>query len=256
VKKLEAELRDHWANYAAYQCRMFCDRVRQRLPRELRDMVFLALWDDAWHSITDWNLRALATTPEDPVALVESWSGRDTGHCFEERFVGPEFRQGIVKAWWRMSVFEFKTSQLIPKFLSEDFWGVKVREQMRSVVVDLSYRERNGARLLPAKLGSTVAGTSLDSELEHISTLSRISKVVLTIKKRDFRQTMTTVRERQGRFLQAASGLFLGLERLQKDGYYVSVLVDGDMEIKVDGSNITANGWWKQICEAEEVSCI
>jgi hypothetical protein len=256
VNNLEAELREHWASYAAYQCRAFCERVRERLPRELRDMVLLALWDDAWHTITDWNVRALATTPEDPVALVETWSGRDTGHCFEERFVGREFREGIVEAWWRMSMFEFKTAQLIPKFISEEFWGGQVKERVRSVFVDLLYRERNGLRLFQAKLGSTVTGASLDSELEHISGLSRSSKVVLAIKKRDFRQAPTTFRERHARFLQAASGLFPGLEKLQEKGYYVSVLVDGDIEIKVDESDISTDGWWKQIRDAEEVRCI
>ncbi|KAF2439404.1 hypothetical protein P171DRAFT_122140 [Karstenula rhodostoma CBS 690.94] len=254
VQKLEAELREHWAIYAAYQCRTFCDCVRQKLPRELRNMVCQALWDDAHHTITDWNLRALTTTPENPVPLVESWSGRDTGFCFEERFVGPDLQQEIVEAWWRMSVFEFKTSQFIPKFLSEDFWGAAVKDQMRSVVVDLSYRERNLASHLThqGKLGSTVAGTNLDSELEYISTLSRVSKVALAIKKRDFRKILATVQERQGRFLQAASALFRGLERLQKDGYSVSVIVDGDIEIKVDGSDISTEGWRKQICDAEE----
>lgn len=257
VQKLEAELREHWAGYAAYQCRTFCDCVRQKLPRELRNMVCQALWDGAHHTITDWNLRALTTTPENPVALVESWSRRDTGFCFEERFTGPDLQQEIMEAWWRMSRFEFKTSQLIPKFISEDFWRATIKDQIRSVIVDLSYREWNPAShlRLKAKLVPTVAGTDLDSELEYISRLSRASKVALAIKKRDFRKMLAPVQIRQGRFLQAASELFPGLERLQKDGYSVSVIVDGDIEIKVDGSDISTAGWRQQICDAEEVRC-
>ncbi|KAF9729514.1 hypothetical protein PMIN06_008679 [Paraphaeosphaeria minitans] len=254
VQKLEAELREHWAIYAAYQCRTFCDCVRQKLPRELRDMVCQALWADAHHTITDWNLRALSIVPENAVALVESWSGRDTSFCFEQRFVGPDLQHELTEAWWRMSVFHFKTSQLIPKFISEDFWCATVKDRMKSVVVDLSYRERDlrSQSGLQAILGPTVAGTDLDSELEYIHTLSRVSKVALAIKKRDFRKIVATVQERQGRFLHAASKLFPGLEKLQNDGYHISVIVDGDIDIKVEGFDISTEGWRKQIHDAEE----
>ncbi|OAG00130.1 uncharacterized protein CC84DRAFT_1209796, partial [Paraphaeosphaeria sporulosa] len=256
VQKLETELREHWATYAAYQCRIFCDCVRQKLPRELRDMVCQALWADAHHTITDWNLRALSIAPENPVALVESWSGRDTSFCFEERFVGPDLQHEIIEAWWRMSVFQFKTSQLIPKFISEDFWCATVKDQMKNVLVDLSYREPNSRFHLgqQAKLGPTVAGTDLDTELAYIHALSRVSKVALAIKKRDFRKSLATVQERQRRFLHAASKLYPGLEKLQKDGYHVSVIVDGDIEIKVEGFDISTDGWRKQIYDAEELA--
>ncbi|KAL1610738.1 hypothetical protein SLS60_002408 [Paraconiothyrium brasiliense] len=254
VKKLEAELREHWATYAAFRCRALCDCIRQKLPRELRIIVFEALCEDAHHTITDWNVQAFSTRPADPVALVESWSGRDTRHCFEARFVGPDLQPEIVEAWWRMSTFEFKSAQLIPKFLNEDFWGAIIKDRIRYVVINLSYRSYNGRFpfALQADLKTTVNGTDLDSELDYIASLSNISKVVLAIKKRDFRYPKATIEQIQHAFLKVASQLFPGLERLQKDGYSLSVLVDGDVMIKVDESDITVQGWRKQFLDAEE----
>ncbi|KAJ4349350.1 uncharacterized protein N0V89_007964 [Didymosphaeria variabile] len=256
VEELEAELREHWAKYAAFQCRALCDCVRRKLPRELRIMVFKALCEDVHHTITDWNVQALSTTPADPVALVESWSGRDTGHCFEARFVGLDLQQEIVEAWWRMSTFEFKTSQLIPKFLCGDFWGTTVEDRIRCVIIDLSYRcyNRRFPFALQADLKTTVNGTDLDAELGYISRLSNTSKVGLAIKKRDFRNPKASVEQIQHAFLHTASQLFPRLERLQKDGYRLFVLVDGDITIEVEKSDLTIEGWRKQFYDAEEVS--
>lgn len=260
VEKFEAKLREHWATYAAFHCRAFCDYIRQRLPRELRMIVFEALWKDAQHTITDWNLQALATKPVNPVALVESWSGRDTRHCFDERFVGPDLQHEILDPWWRMSVFNFKTSRLIPHFLNEDFWGAIVKDQIRNVVVSLSYREwmsgpMTGTRWLKSQIKTTVSGADIDSELDYLGNLSPTSRIALSIKKRDFRHYIrSTVQQRQNAFLAALSHLFVGLAKLRSDGYHVCVLVDNDIEIKIDHADISMEGWRKQLDNAVDVS--
>lgn len=218
-------------------------------------MVCRALWDDAHHTITDWNLQALSTTPKDPVALVESWSGRDTSFCFVERFVGPDLQQEIRDAWWCKSLFRFKTSQLIHKFINKNFWGTTITGQIRSVVVDLLYREasQRPGQFQPPRLVPTVAKTDLGSELERVYALSLTSKIAFAIKKRPYRRLSPSVQMRQEAFLSAASGLFPGLARLRRDGFSVSVIVDGDIEIKLDQVDISTEGWRRQLRQNEEV---
>ncbi|KAF1976817.1 hypothetical protein BU23DRAFT_12761 [Bimuria novae-zelandiae CBS 107.79] len=256
VQQLERDLREHWTAYAAFYCREFCDRIRERLPKEVQLMVFEALWHDAHHTITDWNAQVLGTTPDDPVPLVESWSKRDTAHCFEVRFVGRDWRPEIIDAWWRMSVFQFKSFALIPKLLSTDFWGENIKDKVRKVIVDLSYREhRKPGTLRPTgEIKTSVTGADLDSELRHLFHFNHISTIKLSIKKRNIAKVRCSSQVKQLEFLNAAQRLFPSLERLQEDGYNLSVIVDKHIEIMIGDSAITIGEWRKKICDAVKVS--
>ena len=252
VKKLELELHEHWATYASFHCRVLCDQVREKLPKELRIMIFDALWADAHHTITDWNAQALGTTVDDPMALVESWSNRNAAHCFDPRFVGPALEPEIREAWWHMSVFEIKTFDLIPNFLSECFWGGDVKGKVRNVVVNLTYRERiQRYKLRPftfvGKIRSLFAKANLEEELEYLFELSRSTKITLTIKKVEQWKIAFTVGQRQDEFLRTASRLFPALKRLEKEGYTVRIVIDKDITVETKNHDITMEDWREQI---------
>lgn len=245
VTALEAELQAHWAAYAAYQCRALCDGVRERLPRELQLLVVEALWAGQPHRITEWNTLALETEPADAQALVESWGGRDTGHLFEARFVGEELLGDIRAAWWRMAVFEMQMFSLVPKLLRQGFWGEAVKRKVRRVVmVCVYYRERRrrwGPRLqLKGEIKTSKAGAKLDEELRYLSELAPGTAITLAIKKRnsplpepvEADEVFFRAAQRHALFTRAVSRLFPGLERLQKDGFTITVVMDKE-DIKV-----------------------
>ncbi|KAJ4298866.1 hypothetical protein N0V90_004109 [Kalmusia sp. IMI 367209] len=258
LQKLEHDLQEHWAQYAAFQSRAFCDYMRERLPKELRMMVFEGLWEDAYHTITDWNIKVLNTTPDDPIALVESWSGRDTRHCFEARSVSEELQREILEAWWRMSVFELKSFGLIPILLREGFWGGPVKDKVRSVVVFMGYRETaagfgHSQTMLRPQLKTAVMNADLDSELGYLSNLSNDTAIRLSIKKRDKRVLRFTTEEKQDGFLEAASFMFSGLEKLRRDGYNIAIVIDKDIEINMGDMDLAKGEWRKMISKATDM---
>ena len=258
MEKLKSEVSSYWENYAASRCRTLCDAIRERLPRELRMMVFEALWEDAHHMITGWNRARDSTQVEEAASAIESWSDRDRVHCFDPRFVGPELPGEIREAWWRQSVFEFKSSDLIYPFINDDFAQHSIKNKMRTVVTDLYYREFNYKRARPRSrskgtIDTSKKGTDVDSELYCLHMLNRNTSIVVSIKKRDGRPSRNDVEARQHRFLTAVSCLFPALERLRQDGYKVTVVIGRDIEIAVGDSDITVENWVKQIHAAVEV---
>jgi hypothetical protein len=182
IRELKKDLNEHWTVHAAFGCRGLVARVQQ-LPRELRIMVFEALWGDAYHIITGWNLKALKTQPADPLALVESWSERSLVHCLDERFVGAEMLREIVEAWWYMSVFEVKHCRL-SKLFEETLWGKKVGGRINKVVVLFGYRGQGRGFFRSPRIKTGASHVGLEDELECLFGLEKTTQITFKIKMR------------------------------------------------------------------------
>jgi hypothetical protein len=252
IRELKKDLNEHWTVHAAFGCRGLVARVQQ-LPRELRIMVFEALWGDAYHIITDWNLEALKTQPADPLALVESWSERNLVHCLDERFVGAEMLREIVEAWWYMSVFEFKHCGLLPKLFVETFWGEKVGGRINKVVVLFRYCDQ-GRRFGSPRITTGANHVSLEDELECLFGLEKTTQVTFKIKRREMVKRNLSVGLRRAIFMAKVNDLFPTFNRLKKEGYNVMLVIDGDIRIASAEMDITFETCHREIDKAVQVS--
>lgn len=243
---LEAAVQEHWNAFASFKCRELMRRV-ELLPRELRIMVFEALWENSYHMISEWNLQPLKTKCDGPIELLESWSSRGMQHCLKERFMGPNMLSEITEAWWRTSIFEIKALHLVPYFLSEAFWGGSVKDRVRHVVIPFKYRRRPSPGHSPAQITGGAKCECLNNELDHLMHFSTCTQIEFRYKVAEIREPRFTVGWRQDEFLRAVSRIYPGLEKLKQKGYLMVAVIDGDITISMKDTEIASEAWRQTI---------
>jgi hypothetical protein len=115
--------------YAQVVCRHLCKKVFERLPRELRDLVYeLVVEPDHIYAGPQY-----LTNPGPPC---ENARG---AHYFDARYVGETMRVEFIQMWYRVSLFYFwdkaKNHEVIERFMTYDRWqvGLKPHENISRV---------------------------------------------------------------------------------------------------------------------------
>jgi hypothetical protein len=211
-KKIALATCDELIATAPKYCLQICTYMHERLPRELRDMVYeytmdtVAL-DQEDRTVFVQTLEDFEDAP-DPEALISKHEkdgmvmtyahGPSYGaqqHIWDESFVGSEVRQEVVQEWFRKSTFDFGPNiDLIDRFLSSDMFGAgcEAVRITRNIEVAIGDSPLDGTRSLEAlrSLSKIPKAARLRIDLSHCEKLFKKSEAQDRV---DFQHVLQTL---------------------------------------------------------------
>ena len=139
-EKLERELMCYIDGVAAPECRALCDKMQQRLPRELRDVVYEHLLEGSTRQVVHDNY----TSTKNPRVVfncnryvrgsdVAVWPQNSV--VVDERYTGKVTKTEIGEAWYRSCILVLDHLSDVNAFVHFDLWGfgLTARDHIRRV---------------------------------------------------------------------------------------------------------------------------
>ncbi|KAF2849510.1 hypothetical protein T440DRAFT_128689 [Plenodomus tracheiphilus IPT5] len=119
------------SNYAKALCQGFCAKVRERFPRDIRDLIYIYFTGGGEVCIYDRSgveeNHATSYFDSDSGAdLQPLWSSPEVGLCWNSSCVGADMVQEVDEQYYRSSTFHFSSEDLylLSKFRRTDQWGI------------------------------------------------------------------------------------------------------------------------------------
>ncbi|KAF1829859.1 hypothetical protein BDW02DRAFT_573596 [Decorospora gaudefroyi] len=121
--KVEMKIHDSLASYSKPQCQSICDDVCNRLPREVRDMIYSFTHEHETIYVGPEYL--LRTSTQRPCE-----ADRDA-HYWDAEYMGVQTQREMVESWYRTTLFYFydkaHNASVVEQFLVLDRWGLHVK---------------------------------------------------------------------------------------------------------------------------------
>jgi hypothetical protein len=223
---LEEKLFEHIDAHYAPRCLQICEHMQQKLPRELRDMIYAYILDTRTQPLVqnelakDFPESMRCTRPWTPANKPDAsipWICQikyDLRHICDKDYVGLETMQEIAEAYYRGSVFSFNMyATLHPEPLSQHYFEATDRWAFGLEAASL-------IRRLELGLNSKELAESPAKAQEDLGSLLRLTKALsITIIFDEFRLD----EDRQLEIATAISTLFPTLEKLLATGHMIVV---------------------------------
>jgi hypothetical protein len=132
--------------YAATSCLSTCTMMYNKLPRELRDMVYtyivgsestLSIENDFLGPLVyNWKHTQHDTSDHLPDVFRYGMNA-EFAHAFDRKFVGAHFKFELVEIWYRATTFVFRDCRFVPHFLENDRLGycTEPRDRLNKVTI-------------------------------------------------------------------------------------------------------------------------
>jgi len=250
---------DTQRRYAAAQCLSICTATYDKLPREVRDMVYIYIIGESTIEIDQELLEFAifpeehterATTPRFPERLLKYIDSAGV-HLWDAKYSGMFFSSELIETWYRHTTFSFKHCQLVPEFLNNSRfgYGVAPREWVRNIKIlrflmqDSRIKYASGV-VYHKGHKSKVEYHDNSSDVHHLDGLHKQTHVIF-----DFDPDYPPLREifsRSGweRMLVANfKGSFPKIGALLDSGCRVSVVFAGVGPLEVRRDELTSQIW-------------
>jgi hypothetical protein len=132
IGDIDVEIYDHISLYAAPGCLSMCDLIQQRLPRELRDMIYRFILEKPKIRVQSSDLIHARFNHHNrkPLDRYDQSHGYKSifeyAYLFNAAFVDPITKVEFAEAWYGTATFAFKSPAYVDKFLTRDRWGSKL----------------------------------------------------------------------------------------------------------------------------------
>lgn len=136
------EVRVKIEEYSKSECLTLCLMMQEKLPRELRDMVYEALLGEPQNYYLDDDAHGLGFS--DPANIVAH-----NPHIGDKRFVGEETLTELAEMWYRHSVFKIFGDNTVASLFSTQIWELPDLDPtrlIRQVYMRLHPRYRSGEK--------------------------------------------------------------------------------------------------------------
>ena len=209
-KTLEQDVVQHIESYATSECRKLCNTLQQRLPIEMRELIYeFLLLEQSSYDIKEYQMLeggivyGLAS-PENPVRKRAYWTSKS--HIIDHRYVGPVTKIEVAECWYRYCTFHVHASGDSHEWDLHEFsdkdpldpwkFGLAAIERMRHVKVHWSTSQNIGTMgpslkhlvhkletlfILPTAANITIRLWLGHSHLQHRDSVGRLTLRIATL---------------------------------------------------------------------------
>ncbi|KAF1850366.1 uncharacterized protein K460DRAFT_390885 [Cucurbitaria berberidis CBS 394.84] len=260
ASSLQDEISKYIELYAAPKCRELCDLMYDKLPRELREMVYKyilrgpkKLFDAHVLSPSSWPLPTVSgfnyPTPNDSSSLSFHRDNVTFSHVFYDAFAGPHIRPEIIESWYRAKTFTFTDCEVIASFLERDYWGCNV--DLRSCVKNIEIVKTVWDQEQMAGLDETFALVvetqfAAIKGLDILFNLSEGAKITFLIRGpgvRKWRRASYKITLEDVRRAVHSLRMFPIISQVLKEGCEVLVKFEDQETFEVNKGQVTENHW-------------
>jgi hypothetical protein len=253
IARLNREIDYHIRQHAAPACLSLCDLVQDKLPRELRDMIYGFMLEKSYVKITHKDLepdrfdpdiiKSLETILDSPLEclrdeIIHYDNVYDYAHLFDSDFTDPVTQSEFAESWYRTVTFAIRPKH-ISKLLEQHRWdgSIEPRSLVKRIeITALLYlaTEKYRARFL--------------NSLEHLFQLKAGATITFWLPK--IKPPQLT-QESAKPAAEKMAFCFETLLRLKHAGYAVIVKSPIGLEFLVEDEVMTVDGWVQKMLEAD-----
>ena len=242
------ELYEYIGRYSAPDCQALCERVQQKLPRELRDMIYGYILNPRPRRGSVYPSELIAATPvskawKKPVVTgtwMTEFDARDILHICSSQFLGAKTIQELAETYYRLSKFYFfrryntldDIETQLHDFFASDMWGLNLVLYDHVKQVELAIFGIPTDELVTTK---AISETMMKSLLR----LNKGAKITIAMSYPDWNPP-----EGLREWLKALSLSFPAFGRLVDNGQNVTFnLKNGSIEFRIKKQELTVECW-------------
>jgi len=182
ARDIASEIEHRMKRYAAAQCLPICTTVCEKLPRELRDMIYKCVIGDSIVKIDKEVLKSFLFCSEIGVTpmLPAGFTNRTTiacEHLWDRDYSSKLFYSELIEAWYRNTTFSFVECRLVPDFINDPRfgYGVPPREWVRKIKI---IRITTTESVLSIYRGEEKAYNIKTGDLDNLKDLPKLTRVI------------------------------------------------------------------------------
>ena len=179
ARNIARDINHRMTRYAAAQCLPICTMVCDKLPRELRDMIYQYIIGESIVRIDKAVLASFLFCSEIGVKpmLPAGFTNRTTiacEHLWDHDYSGKLFYSELFEAWYRNTTFSFVECRLVPYFLNNSRfgYGVKPREWVRKIRITTT------ESVLSIYRGEEKAYNIKTGDLDNLKDIPKLTRVI------------------------------------------------------------------------------
>jgi hypothetical protein len=235
---LSAEIDRQIVAHTAPPIHALCENLQERLPRELRDIVYE-------HLLPPCDILIEAT---DFLPLDDPESSRPRlisfPHLLEHDYLDAITRKEYAEAWYRFCTFQFASTDLVGRFIHEDPWGMglPVHQLARNFEIDIWHTDCMHESIY--KRRSNIDQPQL---LDCLLTVRSGARMVFPIDTMVRIAIWSGCEERKREFIELLSRFFVSARRLLAAGHHVVVEVDWSLVVNLTFDDLTQAAWRQKL---------
>jgi len=239
-KRLQREVAQYIEACAASSCRELCNTMQEKLPRELRDMVYQELLQDSLHCV--------ATADYDPTfrskGATEPSTMQRYPHLSNPECVGKETLIEMAETWYRLCDFRLGFRSDAARLLGNDLWslGLDSRHYIRQITL----------HILPFDCPPYTTSVRMADNVDLLRKLRKLSsvKIMLSIHHWDY----STLGARDVElFVHQIAYIFPILRSMLDTGCRITGVVEGAGQIKLEAQDLNEARWCQLVREGHTI---
>jgi len=182
ARNIASEIDRRMKRYAAARCLPICTTVCDKLPRELRDMIYQYIIGESIVKIDKEVLASflfcfeVGVTPMFPAGFTNR-TNIAYEHLWDQDYSGKLFYSELIEAWYRNTTFSLVECRLVPYFLNNSRfgYGVQPREWVRKIKI---IRITTTESVLSIYRGEEKAYNIKTGDLDNLKDLLKLTRVI------------------------------------------------------------------------------
>ena len=239
-KRLQREVAHYIEACAASSCRQLCNAMQEKLPRELRDMVYEELLQES--------LLCVGTVDCDPTLRSEGATKPSTmqrcPHLSNPECVGKETLVEMAETWYRLCDFRLEFLSDAARLLGNDLWslGLDSRHYIRQITL----------HILPYGSPQNTRNILMADNVDLLRQLRKLTHVKIVLDLQDWDYFTLSSRDVE-LFVHQIAYIFPILRSMLDTGCRITGVVEGAGQIKLEAQDLNEARWCQLVREGHTI---